>query len=517
MANLFREKLEGTDDFLLTFELVPGRSSRGRSVRKVLSFAQKACEEGLLNALSITDNPGGNPSLSPDVLGREIKEMGIEPVVHFACRDWNRYGAFSRALQLDGLSIENLLVVTGDYPAQGPEGTAKPCFDLDSVTMMCMLDGMNKGSAIFCTAAGSGKSEKTNFSLGAAVSCLKHAESEVINQYFKLLKKVRNGARFAVTQICYDARKLDELHQFLRRVPCDIPVLGSVCILREPVARSMNDGGVPGAFVTDKLLHRVQSEAQAPDAGKTAALTRAARLIAVLKGLGYRGAHIVGSPVYDDIKDVILKFRQIQAQWRDFLPEFDLPYQDGFYLYEKDEQTGLNSTRPSERSRRLLAAGGIHMMMKTFHNTLFKKDTRRCSLIQRVARIIDKISVLRALLFFGESLSKSLLFDCKKCGDCALPDMAYLCPESQCPKYMRNGACGGSDKGRCEVRKEKLCVWVKVFERLKSNRRESNLNGHCIPPRNWALNGTSSWLNFYLDRDYHASALHLCERIKQPQ
>ncbi len=129
MANLFRDKLENSNDFLLTFELVPGRTAKGRSVQKVLSFAQQAAKEGLLDALSITDNPSGNPSLSPDVLGREIKQIGIDPIVHFACRDWNRYGAFSRTLQLNRLAIDNLLVVTVDYPAQGAVGTAKPCFD----------------------------------------------------------------------------------------------------------------------------------------------------------------------------------------------------------------------------------------------------------------------------------------------------------------------------------------------------------------------------------------------------
>ena len=36
-------------------------------------------------------------------------------------------------------------------------------------------------------------------------------------------------------------------------------------------------------------------------------------------------------------------------------------------------------------------------------------------------------------------------------GDCALIDVAYVCPMSQCPKNQRNGACGGSHEGWCEV------------------------------------------------------------------
>jgi methylenetetrahydrofolate reductase (NADPH) len=152
--------------------------------------------------------------------------------------------------------------------------------------------------------------------------------------------------------------------------------------------------------------------------------------------------------------------------------------------------------------------------MKAFHHTCFDKNTLHYPFMRRCAAAIEKIRVLRAGLCLVENVSKSLLFNCQKCGDCALEEMAYLCPESQCPKYLRNGPCGGSDKARCEVRKDRLCVWVKVYDRLKTHNEESRLKSHCVPPRNWALNGTSSWLNFYGDRDYHASALPFCERNK---
>jgi methylenetetrahydrofolate reductase (NADPH) len=514
MDNSFRNKLEDTRDFLLTFELVPGRSPGRRSVDKVLSLAQQAGGEALLDALSITDNPGGHPSLSPDVLGREIKQMGIDTIVHFACRDWNRYGAFSRALQLDRLGIENLLVVTGDYPTEGPEGTAKPCFDVDSVTMTCMLDGMNRGADTFCGRTGNVKPETTNFLLGAAVSSSKYAEGEVLCQYHKLLKKVHNGARFAITQICYDARKLHELQQFLNASQCTIPVLGSVYVLSSRAARALHEGKVPGASISQELLARVLAEADGPDKGRAASLRRAAKLIAVLQGLSYRGAHIAGAVGYDDIRTIILHFREIQNQWRNFLPEFDLPYPGCFYLYEKDEQTGLNADSLSKKARHSICAYLNQSVMKAFHHSFFDKNSLHYPLVKRCARVVEKTGVLRASLCLVENVSKSLLFDCQKCGDCALEEMAYLCPESQCPKYLRNGPCGGSDRTCCEVRKDRLCVWVRVYDRLRTHHEESRLKSHCVPPRNWALNGTSSWLNFYGDRDYHASALPFCERNK---
>ena len=458
MPNSFREKLQTTDAFLLTFELVPGMTVKGTSVQKVLSFARQAQTEGLLDALTITDNPGGNPALSPDVLGRDIRDTGIEPIVHFACRDWNRYGAFSRALQLSRLSIENLLVVTGDYPAQGLEGTAKPCFDLDSATMLCMLNGLNHGAEMSCKNHTRDIAEKTDFFLGAAVSCFKHSESETLCQYYKLLKKIHNGAAFAITQVCYDARKFHELPQFLRDSNREIPLLGSVYIPSPRAVSFMSRGSVPGVFVPQKMLEQVQSEAAGPDKGRSASLSRAAKLIAVLKGLGYRGAHLAGPPVYDDIRTIILQFKSLQSQWQDFLPEFDFGYPDGFYLYRKDPTTGLNTAESCQPSRRLFGACAAHTVMKSFHWLLFNTKAWHYPLVKRTARLIDRHKLLTRLFYFSESLAKSILFDCQKCGDCALDDMAYLCPEAQCPKFIRNGACGGSQKSRCEVHKDRPCV-----------------------------------------------------------
>ena len=70
---------------------------------------------------------------------------------------------------------------------------------------------------------------------------------------------------------------------------------------------------------------------------------------------------------------------------------------------------------------------------------------------------------LRAL----EHLSKAALFHCKDCGDCSLPEIAYLCPESQCAKNQRNGPCGGTREGRCEVDGYGDCIWLRAYERLK--------------------------------------------------
>jgi hypothetical protein len=79
-----------------------------------------------------------------------------------------------------------------------------------------------------------------------------------------------------------------------------------------------------------------------------------------------------------------------------------------------------------------------------------------------------------------------------------LGQLEYVCPQT-CPKNMRNGPCGGTKNGECEV-VDKPCIWTAVFERAKSAGRVEDLKVY-IPPPTRALKGTSSWVNFFLGRD----------------
>lgn len=63
-----------------------------------------------------------------------------------------------------------------------------------------------------------------------------------------------------------------------------------------------------------------------------------------------------------------------------------------------------------------------------------------------------------------ERLSKSLFFDCRMCGQCALSRTGMSCPMN-CPKSIRNGPCGGvRADGNCEVIPAMRCVWVEAHE-----------------------------------------------------
>ncbi|MCK5915211.1 MAG: methylenetetrahydrofolate reductase C-terminal domain-containing protein, partial [Deltaproteobacteria bacterium] len=75
----------------------------------------------------------------------------------------------------------------------------------------------------------------------------------------------------------------------------------------------------------------------------------------------------------------------------------------------------------------------------------------------------------------------------------------------QCPKNQRNGPCGGSYEGWCEVYpNEKKCIWVQAYDRLKNYNEEGNIKDDLVPPSNWDFIHTSSWANYFLGRDHSA-------------
>jgi ferredoxin len=73
---------------------------------------------------------------------------------------------------------------------------------------------------------------------------------------------------------------------------------------------------------------------------------------------------------------------------------------------------------------------------------------------------------------------------CVECGDCLLNYTGGICPLTACSKGLRNGACGGASKGKCEVSPEKPCGWELIYERLKEVGRLDQFKVF-IPPKAW--------------------------------
>jgi len=500
MLRVFQSDLMDPERFVITLELVPGRESFGQPLDTLKKIAADAFADGRISAVSITDNPGGHPSLSPDVIGREVFSVGMDVIVHFASRDMNRAGMESRALQLAMMGMKNILALTGDYTSKAFGGKAAPVFDIDSVNLLIMLYLL--GGRM------NGWGDPDGFFAGVAVSPFKYTEGESFAQYAKLCKKAAAGAQFVVTQVGYDARKFDELRRILQWLGIGLPVLASVYLLSPRAAGAMNKGVVPGAFVPDELLAKIVDEWKHPKQGLSLAVERTARLGAVLKGLGYRGIHLGGiHKSFKTVADILDRMEEIEDHWQEFVGEFHFGGHRGFYAFHDRDDS---PPRYKAGAYHLYAADkGLFQSLRLLHRWFFDFDSPLASFLKGVCELLDRSRFGRRIAGWLEGPPKKVILDCRQCGDCGIQHVAFLCPESKCPKHIRNGACGGSKDGMCEVHPDRKCVWFRAYERWAAvNRLEEMISG-CVPPRMWELDRTPSWLNFHLKKDHQSASTRI--------
>jgi methylenetetrahydrofolate reductase (NADPH) len=500
------EKILGGKDFVVTCEFVPGRGNCGQAVEEVLRFGEKVLKSGLpVHALSITDNPGGCPAISPDSLAEELKKIGLEALVHFSCAGINRNTIESRASGLSRKGLENLLIITGDYPVGGYQGQAKPVFDLDAVQTIRYLKEMNAGIELPGKKKDGSvdKLPQSHFFLASGVTPFGKSQAEMFPQYFKLEKKVLAGADLIIPNLGYDIRKFAEILKYLRYRHLDVPLFGNCYALSRPVARIMNKGEIAGCVVTDELLKTIEQEVAAADKGKQARLDRAAKLTAIFRGMKLRGVHLGGFGLkFEDFEYIIKYSEELEPQWREFLPEFRFGKKEDYYLFPEDPDLTFAEDKLIPVPTKRTASFSINFALsKLSHKLVFTKGTPGFALGKAVYGLLSKNQPLYNFAYFFERIIKHFLFDCQECGDCALFSTGYICPMSACAKFQRNGPCGGSRDGRCEANPEKKCVWVRAYNRLAPSESLDSIREY-IAPVNCALSRTSSWGNYFLGKDH---------------
>jgi methylenetetrahydrofolate reductase (NADPH) len=462
-SNVLREKLE-SGEFVHLVELGSGPGSRNsldRSVRELSGL-------DAITAVGIPSRPGHAQSETLET-ATVVRDAGLVPNVHFPCFRGDRRALRKRLEELDAVGIHNVLAITGDYPS---DEDVEPTFDLDSVTLVEMIARMRRAGM--------------PFHISVAVSPFKYSEADCVYQYIKLEKKFRAGADFAITQVGHDVRKFAELLRYLADHRIEKPVIGSVAVLSVSMARTMAQGSIPGCWVSPRLLERIEAEADAPDGGREAALERAARTVAVLRGLGYAGAYIAGARDRGEIETIVRRGEGWVADWQEAARELTYSPMGAFYLH------GPQELAPPPVS--LVA----RMLNRVRRNFPVRPGSVWRTMCGRAARWAEARPGTPAMVRKIEEAVKRPLFGCTSCGNCVLEDLEYVCPQT-CPKQIRNGPCGGASAGTCEVGGRR-CVWVDVYERARAG-NELELLRVYVPPPDRSLEGTSSWMNDLLGRD----------------
>lgn len=508
MTAALREEFEKPGKFVVAAEMVTSRGLvTAGSGRELLALARELSEDPRIDVLSITDNPGGHAMLAPDALGTDLISRGQEVIIHLACKDWNRNALESRAWQLASEGFHNVLALSGDYPVTGHKGLAAPVFDIDSVGLLALLADLNEG--LPNSQRPEERLDRTDFFLGCVVTNHKRHEREVMPQYFKLRKKAQAGARFVINQIGWDTRKDDELLRWIAHDVLPLRALANVYLLSRTAARAFRKGKIPGVVVNDELLELAERHGASPDNGRAFFGELAAKHVAVARGLGFDGVYLGGHMPAAGFGEILERAESFAGDWRELAREIRFPLEDEFHFFEPDPDTGLSSDRINEayleskrRRRTDLRVPLKYRFSRLLHRGLFARDAPLFPAGRAFYRGVEKAH-LGKVAHAAEQAVKVPMFRCRDCGDCSLPEIAYVCPESICAKNQRNGPCGGTRDGLCEVY-DTECIWSQAYERLKKyGEEESMLEGPVVVKDN-ALARTSAWANTFLGRDHQA-------------
>lgn len=234
-------------EFVTSVEIVP---PKGCDPTKMLESVKQLRDAGV-DAVNIPDGPRAQSRMSALSTAILIQQniSGIEPVVHYCCRDRNLLGMMSDLLGAAGLGIRNLLIITGDPPKMGPYPEATAVFDVDSIGLTNMVSGLNHGMDIGGNPIGS----PTAFFIGVGVNpCAVDLDQEI----HRFEWKVDAGAQFAITQPVFD---IDQLFSFLKRIEhCRIPIIAGIWPLVSYKNAEFLSNEVPGISVPERILERMR-------------------------------------------------------------------------------------------------------------------------------------------------------------------------------------------------------------------------------------------------------------------
>ncbi|HXQ29538.1 MAG TPA: bifunctional homocysteine S-methyltransferase/methylenetetrahydrofolate reductase [Gemmatimonadales bacterium] len=250
-------------ELITTVEIVPPKG-----VDPTPMFEQcRALHKAGIDAVNVPDGPRAQSRMGALLSSVMIeREVGIETVTHYACRDRNLLGMLSDLLGAAAAGLRNLLIITGDPPKMGPYPDATAVFDIDAIGLTNLVYRLNHGF----DPGGNPIGTPTRFAIGVGVN---PAAPDLERELSRFAWKVDAGADFAVTQPVFDPAQLES---FLRRVAqFRIPIVAGIWPLVSLRNAEFLANEVPGVSVPDSVLARMR---RATDGGKEAALAEGVRI-----------------------------------------------------------------------------------------------------------------------------------------------------------------------------------------------------------------------------------------------
>jgi len=277
------QKLE-RGEFVVSVELLP---PTGLNVEPTLE-RMRQLEEGGVDAVNIPDGPRATVRLANHTLAAMVVQrfQRLEPILHVCARDRNLLALQADLIGAHVAGVRNTVIITGDPPKVGDYPDATAVFDVDSVGLLGVADGLNRG----LDPAGKGIAGQTSFVL---ITGAEPAAIDLERELTRLADKRKAGAELVMTQPVFDP---DVLMRFLARArPLGLKVMVGVL----PLASSRNaeflHANVPGMSIPDDVRARMKAAGEGKDAAREGVRIAAEALRAIRQAAGDQiaGAYIM--------------------------------------------------------------------------------------------------------------------------------------------------------------------------------------------------------------------------------
>ena len=233
---------------VLTMEITPPRSV----VLDSLLDKVRECKNAGVDAINIPDGPRASSRISSLVTAIMIeREVGIETILHYCCRDRNLIGMQSDLLGGYSAGLKNYLIITGDPPKLGDYPGATAVFDIDAVGLTKVVHNLNHGADI----AGNTINPPTSILIGVGANpCAVDIEKEI--QHLK--NKYNAGAEYVITQPVFDQSALISFIERAEKIGIHLPLVAGIWPLVSLKNALFLKNEVPGVYVPDSIIERME-------------------------------------------------------------------------------------------------------------------------------------------------------------------------------------------------------------------------------------------------------------------
>ncbi|MFX4302438.1 bifunctional homocysteine S-methyltransferase/methylenetetrahydrofolate reductase [Alicyclobacillus tolerans] len=218
---------------------------------KFLRGASILAESGA-DFLTLADNSLGSIRVSNLALAALLKQRGIEPLVHIACRDRNLIGQQSHLMGLYVLDIHHILLVTGDPSRFGDLPGATSVFDVSSTELTRMVKRLNGGIGF----SGMSLEPASRFVIGTSFNPHVRNFDKAVE---RLRRKIEAGADYIMTQPVYDVKLIKRLAEVAKDLT--VPMFVGVMPLVSARNAQYLHHQVPGIQIPETIL-RLMDEAE---------------------------------------------------------------------------------------------------------------------------------------------------------------------------------------------------------------------------------------------------------------